>query len=139
MSILIGSLKMRILGLKFGAMGLALSLTAVALTAWGEWAAPRADDDPVPDPKAPGPIVFREVAASAGVSFRFETGSRGKHDLPEIMGGGVAIFDADGDGRLDVYFCNGGPIDPAPGRAGSALPALSECGRLAIRGHHRSG
>jgi enediyne biosynthesis protein E4 len=102
---------MRFLVLKFRTVGLALSLAAVALTAWGEWVSPRAGDDPAPDPKVPSPIVFRDVAASAGVSFRFETGSRGQHDLPEIMGGGVALFDADGDGRLDVYFCNGGPID----------------------------
>ena len=72
----------------------------------------RADD---PRPKNASPIVFEEVAAHAGISFRFAHGSRGKHDLPEIMGGGVAVFDADGDGLLDVYFCNGGPIDDAPG------------------------
>jgi hypothetical protein len=57
------------------------------------------------------PIAFEEVAARAGISFRFANGSRGKHDLPEIMGGGVALFDADGDGLLDIYLCNGGPID----------------------------
>ena len=68
-------------------------------------------------PAAAGRIAFREVAAEAGVGFRFDTGSRGRHDLPEIMGGGVALFDADGDGRLDIYLCNGGPIEPAPGRA----------------------
>jgi hypothetical protein len=108
---------MRIIGLEFCAMVLALGLAAAALNASGEGgASPRADEDPVPDPKAPSSIVFRDVAASAGVSFRFDTGSRGKHDLPEIMGGGVAIFDADGDGRLDIYFCNGGPIDAAPGK-----------------------
>jgi hypothetical protein len=56
------------------------------------------------------PITFRDVAAEAGVHFRFENGSRGRHDLPEIMGGGVALIDADGDGGLDLYFCNGGPI-----------------------------
>jgi enediyne biosynthesis protein E4 len=66
---------------------------------------------------AVGKIVLGDVATEAGVSFRFDTGSRGRHDLPEIMGGGVALFDADGDGRLDIYLCNGGPIEPAPGVA----------------------
>ena len=61
-------------------------------------------------------IAFREVAAEAGVSFRFQTGSRDRHDLPEIMGGGVALFDADADGRLDIYLCNGGPIEPMAGK-----------------------
>jgi len=68
-------------------------------------------------PSAPGPIAFRDVAAEAGVSFRFEAGSRGRHDLPEIMGGGVALIDFDGDGRLDVYLCDGGPIGAGDGRA----------------------
>jgi len=62
------------------------------------------------------PIAFRDVAAGSGVSFRFDTGSRGRHDLPEIMGGGVALIDFDGDGRLDIYLCNGGPIVAEAGR-----------------------
>ena len=86
----------------------------------------RAADDR--DRELRSPIVFREVAAQAGISFRFEHGSRGKHDLPEIMGGGVALFDADGDGLLDVYLCNGGPIDDAPGQTRSSLPAVSQSG-----------
>ena len=69
--------------------------------------------------KPKGTIVFREIAAEAGVSFRFDNGSRGKHDLPEIMGGGVALFDADGDGKLDIYLCNGGPINASIGNADS--------------------
>ncbi len=67
-------------------------------------------------PPEPSPIAFRDVAAEAGVSFRFDTGTRGRHDLPEIMGGGVALIDFDGDGRLDIYLCNGGPIVAEAGR-----------------------
>src|SRR5436309_3325530 len=70
---------------------------------------------PAPAAGAP-PIVFRDVAAGAGATFRFDAGSRGRHDLPEVMGGGVALIDGDGDGWLDVYFCNGGPIVPRAGR-----------------------
>lgn len=56
----------------------------------------------------PGPpITLRDVAREAGVVSRFEAKSRGKHDLTEIMGGGVALLDADGDGWLDLFFCNG--------------------------------
>ena len=50
------------------------------------------------------------------MSFRFATGSRGRHDLPEIMGGGLALIDGDGDGRPDLFFCNGGPIAAGPGK-----------------------
>ena len=64
-------------------------------------------------PADPVPLRFRDIAAPAGVTFRFADGSRGRRDLPEIMGGGVALFDAAGDGRLDLYLANGGPIDPA--------------------------
>ncbi len=51
-----------------------------------------------------------------GVRFRFDTGSRGKHDLPEIMGGGLAIIDGDGDSWPDLFFCNGGPIVAGQGQ-----------------------
>jgi hypothetical protein len=58
----------------------------------------------------PAGLHFREMAREAGVDFRFHSGTRGRHDLPEIMGGGLALFDADDDGRLDLYLCDGGPI-----------------------------
>jgi enediyne biosynthesis protein E4 len=66
--------------------------------------------------RAAATIRLEDVSDKSGISFRFETGARGKHDLPEIMGGGVAIFDADGNGLLDIYLCNGGPIGEADGK-----------------------
>jgi len=83
-------------------VGLATGLLAIA----------SGDGPPTSSP----PISFRDVSSEAGVSFRFDNGSRGRHDLPEIMGGGVALIDFDTDGDLDVYFCNGGPIEPKPGQ-----------------------
>ena len=67
----------------------------------------------------PAPIAFRDVSATSGVVFRFHNGSRGRHDLPEIMGGGVAMIDMDGDGHLDLYFPNGGPIVNGPDPPGA--------------------
>lgn len=68
----------------------------------------------------------------SGLDFRFESGSRGRFDLPEIMGGGFAAADFDADGLLDLFFCQGGPIGPArqggdaPGSAGSKIPAAND-------------
>jgi hypothetical protein len=47
-----------------------------------------------------------DVTAASGVTFKHTTGGSGALHLPEIMGGGVAVFDADGDGLLDLYFVN---------------------------------
>jgi hypothetical protein len=51
-----------------------------------------------------------------GLDFVHETGGRGDFHLAEIMGGGVALFDADGDGDQDLLLANGN-LDPAGGEA----------------------
>ncbi|HUF77787.1 MAG TPA: CRTAC1 family protein [Thermoanaerobaculia bacterium] len=50
---------------------------------------------------------FVEVTRTSGVELTHETGAFGKKWLPETMGSGVVIFDADGDGKLDLLFLNG--------------------------------
>ena len=42
-----------------------------------------------------------------GVEFTHVTGARGDKWMPETMGGGVAVLDYDGDGRLDLLFVSG--------------------------------
>ena len=70
-------------------------------------------------------IAFREVAAVAGIRFRrFSDVVPGRFFLPEIMGGGVAWFDFDRDGRMDLYAVNGCPLwdpDPQQTRTGNQL------------------
>ena len=55
---------------------------------------------------------FRDVAADAGVDFTYRNGMAGEFYFPEIMGGGAALLDFDGDGLLDLYLVQGGAIGP---------------------------
>ncbi|MGH7199440.1 MAG: CRTAC1 family protein, partial [Planctomycetaceae bacterium] len=72
-------------------------------------------------PTPPEPY-FVEVTAEAGIDFVHQTGAFGDKWMPETMGAGVLVFDADGDGRLDLLFVNG---DRFPGRAGGVAGATS--------------
>jgi hypothetical protein len=53
------------------------------------------------------PIVFEEIAARAGVVFTASGSPTPEKHQPETMLGGVALFDYDGDGYLDIYLVNG--------------------------------
>ena len=58
---------------------------------------------------------FVEVTPGSGVSFQHVASHTTKKYLLETMGSGVAMFDYDNDGRLDLFFANGAPLhDPTP-------------------------
>jgi hypothetical protein len=61
-------------------------------------------------PASPG--LFREAAAETGLKANHFNGATGDYYLPEIMGTGVALFDFDGDGDLDVLLMQGDLIVP---------------------------
>jgi len=76
---------------------------------------------------------FRDVADRCGIDFRHVSGSElhGKPDsvaaepmlyFPEIMVGGLCLLDFDRDGKLDVYFVQGGRVvGPRAGLPGDQL------------------
>jgi hypothetical protein len=57
--------------------------------------------------------VFLDVTAKSGVRFKNNASHTSQKYLMESMVGGVAMFDYDNDGRLDLYFVNGAALsDP---------------------------
>ena len=59
-----------------------------------------------------GPPWFRDVTAKSGVNFTQRNGDEAKHaTILESLGGGVALLDYDGDGRLDIFVLGGGYFD----------------------------
>jgi enediyne biosynthesis protein E4 len=54
-------------------------------------------------------LFFRDVTADSGVNFVYRNGQEADHfSILESLGGGVALFDYDGDGLLDIFVAGGG-------------------------------
>ena len=55
-------------------------------------------------------IRLRDVTKQTGIAFIHTDGSSGKRYIVETVSAGVALFDYDGDGDIDIYFLNGAPL-----------------------------
>jgi hypothetical protein len=85
--------------------------------------------------------LFVEAAAGAGLAFTHVNGATGHYYMAEQMGAGVALFDYDNDGDLDVYLVQGGPLvrgaspaaDHPAGRLFRNDLQVSDAGRRTLR------
>ncbi|MGB2865810.1 MAG: CRTAC1 family protein [Sedimentisphaerales bacterium] len=55
-------------------------------------------------------IQLRDVTKQTGISFVHTDGSSGKRYIVETVSAGLALFDYDEDGDIDIYFLNGAPL-----------------------------
>jgi hypothetical protein len=76
--------------------GLAVVGTAAALVAW--FARPSEQ------------LLLRDVTDRTGITFRHTDGGCGQRYIMETVSAGLALFDYNGDGYVDVYFLNGAPL-----------------------------
>ena len=68
--------------------------------------------------QAPPPVTFEDITSSSKINFLHRSSPTSQKYLVESMGGGVALFDYDNDGRLDIFFVNGARLtDPMPAGA----------------------
>jgi len=70
---------------------------------------------PLPSAPESEGAKFMDVTPSLGINFQYVASHTSKKYLIETMGSGVATFDYDNDGRLDIFVVDGAPLgDPTP-------------------------
>jgi enediyne biosynthesis protein E4 len=83
------------------ALGLALGLFV-----WGTGCRKATENPPAPPAPGARPVSawLEDVTEKVGVNFVHDVGPIGTYFMPESLGSGAAIFDFDGDGRMDIFL-----------------------------------
>ncbi|MDR3639097.1 MAG: CRTAC1 family protein [Isosphaeraceae bacterium] len=90
------------------------------------------------------PFRFAEISKEAGVDFVHFSGMTDKKEFPTANGSGVAVFDYDNDGLLDIYFATAtlfpvGSVQKGPNRlfknlGGNKFRDVTDASGLEFRG-----
>ena len=63
---------------------------------------------------APSPIQLTDVTRQTGINFVHTDGGSGRRYIVESVASGLATFDYNGDGKIDILFLNGAPLPGSP-------------------------
>jgi hypothetical protein len=82
-------------------------------------------------PEGPAAVRYEDVTQAAGIGFVHHSGAAGRKWLPETMGSGCAVLDANGDGRPDLLV-----VDSTAWKVGPKPPdvARGQCRLYLNRG-----
>jgi hypothetical protein len=83
-----------------------------------------ADKTQPPKTKQASVPLFADVTEQVGLHFHHNNGMSGEFYYPEIIGAGVALFDYNNDGRLDMLVMQGEPLT-AGKKTGSSATCLA--------------
>lgn len=65
-----------------------------------------------PQKNSPSPAIsFADVTRAAGIDFHLTCGGPEKRYIMESMCGGIAVFDYDNDGWMDIFLVNGSTLE----------------------------
>ena len=88
--------------LVFGAWWLVFGAWWLVLSGW--WLVSSGEE---PESKRPH---FTDIASKSNFAYRTDNNFTGRKYFPQTMCGGVAAFDFDNDGRMDLFFTNGAKL-----------------------------
>ena len=99
---------------------LLVALTACTADEAPKQPVPAASSLAKPTDTVPAADWFVDRAPEAGLQFTYRNGMVGHYYFPEMLPAGVAVFDSDNDGDLDVFLTQGRELGSASAQVPSA-------------------